>query len=82
VSDASSTYLGHLLHVCDHLIIALSLLAEPGEEGLAVGRSAERTGVHRRGVLIVPFALQERRTVSKGPVKDEIRMRRRGERGR
>lgn len=29
------TYVGNLFHVVDHLIIALSLLAEPGEEGFA-----------------------------------------------
>ena len=33
-------YLGNLLHVCDHLIITLGLLAEPREEGLAVGELA------------------------------------------
>jgi hypothetical protein len=31
-----TTELSHLLHVGDHLIVALSLLAEAGEEGLAV----------------------------------------------
>lgn len=34
------SYLGHLLHVCNHLIVALGLLAEPREESLAVGESA------------------------------------------
>jgi hypothetical protein len=33
-------YLGNLLHICDHLIITLGLLAEPREEGLAVGELA------------------------------------------
>jgi hypothetical protein len=33
-------YLGNLFHVCDHLIITLGLLAEPREEGLAVGELA------------------------------------------
>jgi hypothetical protein len=33
-------YLGNLLHVCDHFIITLGLLAEPREEGLAVGELA------------------------------------------
>ena len=35
-------YLGNLLHVCDHLIITLGLLAEPREEGLAVGELASK----------------------------------------
>lgn len=30
------TYVGNLFHVIDHLIVALGLLAEPREEGLAV----------------------------------------------
>ena len=31
---ASGAYLGNLLHVCNHLIIALGLFAQPGQEGL------------------------------------------------
>lgn len=36
VDGELTTELGHLLHVGDHLIVALGLLAEAGEEGLAV----------------------------------------------
>jgi hypothetical protein len=39
-SYRQAAYLGYLLHVCDHLIVTFSLLAEPREEGLAVGMSA------------------------------------------
>ena len=31
---ASGVYLGNLLHVCNHLIVALGLFAQPGQEGL------------------------------------------------
>jgi hypothetical protein len=34
-SSGSLTYVGDLLHVCDHFIIALGLLTEPGQEGFA-----------------------------------------------
>jgi hypothetical protein len=36
VNSELTTELGHLLHVGNHLIVALSLLAEAGEEGLAI----------------------------------------------
>jgi hypothetical protein len=35
-------YLGNLLHICNHLIVTLGLLAEPREEGLAVGELASK----------------------------------------
>lgn len=38
VNGELTTELGHLLHVGDHLIVALGLLAEAGEEGLAIVR--------------------------------------------
>ena len=31
---ASGAYLGNLLHVCNHLIVAFGLFAQPGQEGL------------------------------------------------
>ncbi len=37
VDGELATNLGNLLHVGDHFIVALGLLAEAGEEGLAVG---------------------------------------------
>jgi hypothetical protein len=36
-------YLGNLLHVCNHLIVTLGLLAEPCEEGLAVNELVGRS---------------------------------------
>ncbi len=36
VNSKLSAELGNLLHVLDHLVVALSLLAEAGKEGLAV----------------------------------------------
>lgn len=45
VNGELSTQLGHLLHVGDHLIVALSLLAKAGEEGLAILRLAKRCPV-------------------------------------
>ncbi|KAI6754239.1 hypothetical protein HG530_012753 [Fusarium avenaceum] len=38
VNGELSTQLSHLLHVGDHLIVALGLLAEAGQEGLAIFR--------------------------------------------
>lgn len=38
VDGELTAQLGNLLHVGDHLIVALGLLAEPGEESLAVMR--------------------------------------------
>jgi hypothetical protein len=35
LSSELQTYVGNLFHVVDHLIVALSLLAEPGEKGFA-----------------------------------------------
>ena len=40
-------YLGNLLHVCNHLIVPLGLLAEPREEGLAVEGLASGFGTAR-----------------------------------
>ena len=36
-------YLGNLLHVCNHLIIALCLFAQPGKKRLAMNGLASRT---------------------------------------
>lgn len=38
VNGELSAQLSHLLHVGDHLIVALGLLAEAGQEGLAIVR--------------------------------------------
>ena len=43
VDGELTTELGHLLHVGDHLIVALGLLAEAGEEGLAVYDYGQRS---------------------------------------
>jgi len=42
-TNGSLTYVGDLLHVCDHFIIALGLLTEPGQEGFA-GLQSDRNG--------------------------------------
>jgi hypothetical protein len=53
----STTHIGNLLHVANHLIVALSLLTEPGEEGFAAnGSIIDRGGGARH--LEVPFALE------------------------
>ena len=36
-------YLGNLLHICNHLIIALCLFAQPGKKRLAMNGLAFRT---------------------------------------
>lgn len=36
------THVGHLFHVVDHLIVALSLLTEPREESFAGTRLEDR----------------------------------------
>ena len=46
--------LGNLLHVGNHLIVALSLLAQAGEESLAVARLRGQQGVPYGGHLLTP----------------------------
>jgi hypothetical protein len=38
------THIGNLLHVVNHLIVALSLLTEPGEESFTGKRSVDGHG--------------------------------------
>jgi len=56
INGELTTQLGNLLHVGDHLIVALSLLAESGKEGLAIKgekNQACQLWPSRRGIRIL-----------------------------
>jgi len=69
------TYLGYLLHVCDHFIISLGLLAEPRKEGLAVGILESIGFPHgdRQGTRVLELSYLSRCKVVPGSVHDTRR---------
>ncbi len=67
-------YLGHLLHICNHLIIALCLFAQPGKKRLAmngISHVGPKIRVAWAG-LNLPFTLQSDGSVSKFFSRDGV----------